>query len=158
MRLEKEKERENFTQDGGRFSEEAFQRLMESVEAGELLHAPSHLKDETLARLRRERRREADRQLFVYRAKVLAGMAAAIAVLFFMPADRAAGAELPYDLQREQQEELEEMTARRRMSVEAEWERYLARQERGGPEGFCGKMKERIAFIGASLSGKTDAR
>ncbi len=154
---EREKERGNFAQDSGSFSEEAFQRLMESVEAGGLLHAPACLREETLARVRRERRRAADRQLFIYRAKVLAGMAAALAVLLFMPADRAAGAELSYNLQREQEEQ-EEMAAERRMSVEAEWERYLARQERGGPEGFYGKMKERIAAIGESLSGKTDAR
>ena len=157
MMREREKERKNFAQDSGSLTEEAFQRLMERVEAGELLHAPAGLRDETLARVRRERRRKADRQLFAYRAKVLAGMAAAMAVLFFMPADRAAGAELPYDLQREQ-EELEEMKAERRMSVEAEWERYLARQERGGSEGFYGKMKERIAAIGTSLSEKTDTR
>ncbi len=154
---ERETKQSNFIQDGAGLSEEDLLRLIESVEAGELLHAPTHLKDETLARVRRERRRVADRQLFVYRAKVLAGMAAALAVLLFMPADRAAGAELPYGLQREQEEQ-EKMAAERRMSVEAEWERYLARQERGGPEGFYGKMKERIAAIGTSLSGKTDAR
>ncbi len=154
---ERERERKNYTQDGDTLTEEALAGLLARIEAGELLHAPARLKDETLALVRRERRREADRRLLVYRAKVLTAMAAAMAVLIFMPADRAAGAELSYNLQREQ-EELEEMTVRRRMSVEAEWERHLARQERGGPEGFCGKMRERIESIGAHLSGKTAPR
>ena len=70
------------------FSDEELLRMIGQVEEKALIHAPKGMKGEILFRLDEERQKRKKRQLFSYRAKVLVGMAAALAVLILVPADR----------------------------------------------------------------------
>lgn len=73
-------------------TEEELMRLIETVEERELLHAPGHLRANIFSNIQEGKRRERRRALFSYRAQVLVGMAAALAVLFLVPVD---GTEAP---------------------------------------------------------------
>ncbi|MCX4306086.1 MAG: hypothetical protein OSJ69_09830 [Acetatifactor sp.] len=68
-------------------TEEELAWLIETVEERELLHAPGHLRGNIFSRIQEGKRKERQRALFSYRAKVLVGMAAALAVLFLVPVD-----------------------------------------------------------------------
>ncbi len=86
---EKKKIRHRSSDDfSGGLSEEELLKLIEEVETGEMIHAPVHLKNNVLTQIRKERDGNRKRQLFVYRAKVLIAMAAALMVLILMPAGR----------------------------------------------------------------------
>ena len=86
---EKKKIRHRSSDDfSGGLSEEELLKLIEEVETGEMIHAPVHLKSNVLTQIRKERDGNRKRQLFVYRAKVLIAMAAALMVLILMPAGR----------------------------------------------------------------------
>lgn len=122
----------------GPFDDEELARLIGEVEERALIHAPSHLKDNVFSQVSAERQKVKRRQIFSYRAKVLAGMAAALAVLFLVPADGEGTAGMPQTgiLANLLQEETagcdawEEDAARRQEDIERTWERYQEGQRR----------------------------
>ena len=121
------------------FTEEELARLIEQVEERELIHAPGHLKENVFLQLDRQRRMAKKRQLFSYRAKVLVGMAAALTVLFLVPADGAETADSPRNsilssLLPEKKaggvDEWEQEAIDRQQDIDKTWERYREDQER----------------------------
>lgn len=121
------------------FTEEELAQLIEQVEERELIHAPGHLKENVFLQLDRQRRTAKKRQLFSYRAKVLVGMAAALTVLFLVPADGAEKADSPQNsilssLLPEKEaggvDEWEQDAIERQQDIDKTWERYREDQER----------------------------
>ena len=96
----------------GGLTEEALMELIRQVETEEMLHAPRQLKENIFNSLQRERRTAKKRQIFVYRAKVLVAMAAALTVLIFMPDDRAESVQKT-PMRQEERGYLEEMAQQR---------------------------------------------
>ena len=115
-----------------------------------MLHAPRQLKENIFNSLQRERRTAKKRQIFVYRAKVLVAMAAALTVLIFMPDDRAESVQKT-PMRQEERGYLEEMAQQRQEDREEDWEKYLAERERGGVRGFFDDVNERMTQFGAEL-------
>ncbi len=119
-------------------TEEELMRLIETVEERELLHAPGHLKENVCSHIRAGKRRERKRALFAYRAKVLVGMAAALAVLFLVPVDGTEAQERTQtgfrELVREEEMSVNDAWERdildRQRDIDRTWERYLKGQER----------------------------
>ena len=119
-------------------TEEELMRLMETVEERELLHAPGHLKGNIFSHIQEGKRKERQRALFSYRAKVLVGMAAALAVLFLMPVDGVEAPQMPqpgilgtlYEEETESVDEWERDALETQRDIERTWRRYLAGQER----------------------------
>lgn len=149
---EKRKIRRNRGDDfSGGLSDEELAELIGQVEAHEMIRAPRQLKDNVFTQIRRERRAAKKRQVFTYRVKVLAAMAAALAVLFFMPDDQAENIGRAPVEQQPVSEDFEEMAAKRQKSKEDNWEKYLAGRERGGVRGFLDDVNERVTQFGASL-------
>lgn len=121
------------------FTEEELARLIEHVEERELIHAPGHLKENVFLQIDRQRRTAKKRQLFSYRAKVLVGMAAALTVLFLVPADGAETADTPQNsilssLLPETEtggvDAWEQEALDRQQDIDKTWERYRKGQER----------------------------
>lgn len=135
----------------GAMSDEALMELIKQVETQEMLHAPRQLKTNVFDQLRYERRAAKKRQIFAYRAKVLAAMAAALAVLIFMPNDRAESVQKVPVQQHAEEDSLEQMALRRRKDRDDNWERYLAERERGGLRGIFDDINEAVTQFGASL-------
>ena len=100
--------------------------------------------------LRRERRTAKKMQVFTYRVKVLAAMAAALTVLIFMPDDRAESVE-KIPVQQEESGFLEEIAMQRQKDRDEDWERYLVQQERGGVRGFFDGVNEKVTQFGTEL-------
>lgn len=149
--IEEEKKKMNRRRNddfSGGMTEEALMELIRQVETEEMLHAPGNLKANVFEQLRRERHTAKKRQIFTYRAKVLTAMAAALAVLIFMPSDRA---EKVSEVSVQQQTELEQMAQRRQQSKDDDWEKYQATRERGGMRGFFHEINEAVTQFGASL-------
>lgn len=134
----------------GGMTEEALMELIRQVEAEEMLHAPKQLKGNIFAELRRERRAAKKRQVFAYRAKVLVAMAAALAVLIFMPNDRAEIVQ-KVSVQQAEEESLEQIAQRRQQDRDDDWEKYLAQRERGGVRGFFDNINEKVTQFGTDL-------
>ncbi len=134
----------------GGLTEEALMELIRQVETEEMLHAPRQLKENIFNSLQRERRTAKKRQIFVYRAKVLVAMAAALTVLIFMPGDRAESVQKT-PMRQEERGYLEEMAQQRQEDREEDWEKYLAERERGGVRGFFDDVNERMTQFGAEL-------
>lgn len=134
----------------GYLSEEALAELIEQVETKEMLHAPVHLKDNVLKQVRRENHNVKNRQLFVYRAKVLVAMAAALTLLILMPDDRMESAE-SISVEQQADESLEQMAIRRQEDMDASWEKYLKGRESGGVRGFFRNINEKVTEFGTSL-------
>lgn len=119
-------------------TEEELARLIAEVEERELLHAPGHLKENIFSQIQAGKRRERERALFSYRAKVLVGMAAALAVLFLVPVDGTETPGMPqsgilgaaYDEETQGVDEWEREILERQQDIERTWERYQAGQER----------------------------
>ena len=134
----------------GYLSEEELNALIVQVESQEMLRAPVHLKTEVMEQIRRERRGAKKRQVFVYRAKVLAAMAAALTLLILMPDDRT---ESMGNMSIEQQtdEFLEKMAMRRQEEMDANWEKYLKERESGGIRGFFININAKVTEFGTSL-------
>ena len=139
----------------GYLSDEELYELIGHVEEKEMLHAPIHLKDNVMAQIRRERRSARKRQVFVYRAKVLVAMAAALAVLILMPYDRADVGDGLFIEQRAD-EVLEQRALERQRDIDADWERYLRERESGGMRGFFRGLNEKITELGTNLYDKID--
>ncbi|MDE6847047.1 MAG: hypothetical protein K2J99_14970 [Lachnospiraceae bacterium] len=135
----------------GGMTEEALMELIRQVEAEEMLHAPKQLKGNIFDELWRERRAAKKRQVFTYRAKVLIAMAAALAVLIFMPDDRAESVQKVSVQQQEEEESLEQIAQRRQQDRDDDWERYLAARERGGVKGFFDGINEAVTQFGTDL-------
>lgn len=119
------------------YSDEELLRLISQVEEKALIHAPVGMKDEIFFQLDEERQKRKRRQLFSYRAKVLVGMAAALAVLFLVPVDKTGTLEMPHiDFFSQLHEEWEEPEAweqevlERQRDIDRTWERYTRGQER----------------------------
>ncbi len=121
------------------FTEEELVRLIDQVEERALIHAPGHLKDRIFFQLDEERQKRKQRQLFSYRAKVLVGMAAALAVLFLVPADmeRTTGKprnsileSLSAETDADGMEGWEQEALERQRDIDEAWERYCREQER----------------------------
>lgn len=135
----------------GGLTEEALMELISQVEAEEMLHAPKQLKGNIFDKLQRERRAMKKRQVFTYRAKVLAAMAAALAVLIFMPNDRAESVQKVYTPQQLEEESLEQIVQRRQQDRDDDWEKYLAAREREGVKGFFDNINEAVTQFGTDL-------
>ena len=118
-------------------TEEELMRLIETVEERELLHAPGHLRGNIFSHIQEGKRKERQRALFSYRAKVLVGMAAALAVLILVPADRTGTAGAPQTSmfgwlygEAEETDDWEQELLERQREIAATWERYQKGQER----------------------------
>lgn len=134
----------------GGISNEALMELIRQVESEEMLHAPGQLKNNIFTQLRKEKRAVKKRQVFTYRAKVLAAMAAALTVLIFMPNDRAESVQKTH-VQQEESGSLEEIAQERQKNRDDEWEKYLAGQARGGVRGFFDNINEKMTQFGTDL-------
>ena len=134
----------------GGMSDEALTELIRQVEAEEMLHAPGQLKENIFMQLRQERQAAKKRQVFIYRAKVLAAMAAALTVLIFMPDYRVESVQKA-PVQQEESDSLEEIAQKRQRSRDDEWEKYLAGQARGGVRGFFDNINEKLTQFGTDL-------
>lgn len=135
----------------GSMTEETLMELIRQVEAEEMLHAPKQLKGNIFAELRRERRAAKKRQVFAYRAKVLVAMAAALAVLIFMPNDSAEIVQKVSVQQQTEEESLEQIAQRRQQDRDDDWEKYLAQRERGSVRGFFDNINEKVTEFGTDL-------
>lgn len=118
-------------------TDEALLELISQVEERALIHAPGHLKDTIFFQLDEERQKRKKRHLFSYRAKVLTGMAAALAVLFLVPVDKTGAMDMPHIgiLERQQEkmeeaQEWEQTALDRQRDIDRTWERYQKEQER----------------------------
>lgn len=134
----------------GAMSEEALMELIRQVEAEEMLHAPRQLKENVFTQIRRERQAAKKRSVFAYRAKVLVAMAAALAVLIFMPNDRAENMNRT-PVEQEADEDFARFAEQRQKDIDEHWERYLAERERGGLRGFLDNFNERMTEFGTGL-------
>ncbi len=140
---EKKKIRHRSSDDfSGGLSEEELLKLIEEVETGEMIHAPVHLKSNVLTQIRKERDGNRKRQLFVYRAKVLIAMAAALMVLILMPAGRM--------------EDVGQMFVERRRHIDDKWEAYREERASGGIRGMIDDIGVRISQFGENLSRDQD--
>lgn len=120
------------------FSDEELLRLIGQVEEKALIHAPVGLKEDIFLQLEAKSQKRKRRRLFSYRAKVLVGMAAALAVLFLMPADRAETAggtwtEL-FGIRQEEEtaalDEWDQDVLERQLDIDRTWEKYQEGQKR----------------------------
>ena len=134
-------------------TEEELARLIAEVEERELLHAPGHLKGNIFSQIQAGKRRDRERALFSYRAKVLVGMAAALAVLFLVPVDGTGTSRMPqsgisgsvYDEEAQYDDEWERDILERQQDIERTWERYQAGQERADArKRYFRKISERF--------------
>lgn len=121
----------------GMINEEELARLIEQVEEREMLHAPVHLKENVLLQVRKQRQRTQKIQLFSYRAKVLAGMAAALTVLFLVPVgeretERTSNGIFSHVLRQEQEavDEVQQGALERQRQIDQAWQKYQEEKER----------------------------
>lgn len=119
------------------FSDEELMRLISQVEEKALIHAPGGMEDEIFFQLDAQKRRRQKRQIFSYRAKVLVGMAAALAVLFLVPVNDSETADTLYsgivgvvDRDEKARDEWEREAFDRQQDIDRKWERYCKGQER----------------------------
>lgn len=152
--MESEKKNLNRRHDGGfsgYLSDEALDKLIAQVEKEEMLHAPKHLKDDIMAQIGHRKRNVKNRQLFVYRAKVLVAMAAALTILILMPDDRTENMNGMWSVQQTQEESIEQLALKRQANMDAEWEKYLEARASGGVRGFLSNINEKVTEFGESL-------
>lgn len=136
----------------GYLSEEELMELIGHVESHEMLHAPKQMKGNILTQIRQERRAAKKRQVFVYRAKVLVAMAAALAVLVMMPGQGTVGRQKDVPVQQQEEaESLEQMALRRQKNRDSDWKKYLEDQERGGIRGFFEDINRRMDQFGKKI-------
>lgn len=134
----------------GYLTEEELLKLIEHVETEEMLHAPRQLKGNVFAQIQSEKRAMKNRKVFVYRAKVFAAMAAALAVLIFMPDDRIQIVPKT-SVQQAEDESLAQMALQRQQDIDSNWEKYVAGRERGGVRGFLEDINEKVTQVGTDL-------
>lgn len=136
------------------FNDEELLRLIELVEERELIRAPRHLKEDVFQRIDREKKRERSRKLIFYRVQVLAGMAAALTVLLFLPiegqnaSERERPAFVNHFWQKDEEtanDEWEQAVLAREQEIDRQWERYRKKQERKeAGEQYLREMKDYI--------------
>lgn len=152
--MESEKKTLNRRHDGGfsgYLSDEALDKLIAQVEKEEMLHAPKYLKDDIMAQIGHKKRSAKNRQLFVYRAKVLVAMAAALTILILMPDDRTENMNGMWSVQQTQEESIEQLALKRQENMDAEWKKYLEARASGGVRGFLSNINEKVTAFGESL-------
>lgn len=132
-------------------TEEELMELIGQVEAHEMLHAPAHMKENIFGQIRTKRHAARKRQVFIYRAKVLVAMAAALAVLILMPGQNTTGEQETFAYSQTEDESLEKMALRRQKSREDNWERYMEMQKQGGVRGFFEDINRTINQLGAKV-------
>lgn len=119
-------------------TDEELERLIGAVEERELLHAPGHLRENVFLQISAEKRQAKKRALFSYRVKVIAGMAAALTVLFLVPVDGTEKTNMPqsgilgalFGEETQAVDEWEQDIIDRQRDIERTWERYREGQER----------------------------
>lgn len=120
-------------------TDEELLRLIEQVEERELIRAPRNLKEEIFQRIDREKKRKHSRRLISYRVQVLAGMAAALTVLLFLPIEgqNASERERPVFVnhfwqkdEKTANDEWEKAVYASRQEIDRKWESYQRKQER----------------------------
>lgn len=136
----------------GYLSEEALKGLIEQVETKEMLHAPVHLKANVLTQVRKERQAGRKRQVFVYRAKVLIAMAAALTVLILLPAGDAEDAGHKLLQSGTAEVSMEQAAMERQKNIDDKWERYMEECASGGIRGFIEDINLRFTQFGEDLS------
>ena len=136
--------------DAGMFSEEELARLIEQVEEHQMLHAPAHLKENVLCQVRKQRRTAQKLQLFSYRAKVLTGMAAALAVLFLVPVGEretnpVSDSNTKQVSWQEDVDEIQKEALERQEKIEQTWQKYQEEQEKAeAREAYFNDIEHRI--------------
>ncbi len=136
----------------GYLSEEALMKLVEQVETKEMLHAPAHLKENILEQVTRERKAGRKRQMFVYRAKVLIAMAAALTVLILMPAKDTEDAGHTFWQKQAATVSMEQAALERQKDIDDKWEKYMEERASGGIRGFIEDINTRVTRFGENLS------
>ncbi len=134
----------------GKMSEETLMELISQVEAEEMLHAPRQLKENIFTQIGRERQAAKKRRVFAYRAKVFVAMAAAMAVLIFMPDDHVENIDRT-PVEQTADEDFAKIAEQRQKDIDEHWERYLAERERGGLRGLLKDVNGKITEFGAGL-------
>ena len=137
-------------------NEEELNALIEQVESQEMLRAPKHLKEDVMAQIRRDRQKAARKQLFLYRMKVVAAMAAALTLLILMPDDSAESFDKSSAV-RQAGREMEQMALERQQDVQDSWEKYYAARQNHGIKELFGNISSKIAELtGTDSTEKND--
>ncbi len=152
----KKKQQGNSGDFSGYLSEKALLELIEQVENEEMLRAPAHLKENVLTQIRKERRAGRKRQVFVYRAKVLIAMAAALAVLILMPIGSGAGDGQTFLPEQTAAVSMEQVAMERQKNIDDKWKEYKEARESGGVRGVIGDIGARVSQFGKRLSWDRD--
>lgn len=136
----------------GYLSEEALMELIDQVENKEMLHAPVHLKENVLTQVRKERKAGRKRQVFVYRAKVLIAMAAALTVLILMPTGNGEDAEHTFLQNLTAEVSMEQAAMERQKDIDDKWEQYMEECSSGGIRGIFEDINTRVTRFSERLS------
>lgn len=110
------------------------EELIAQVENGEMLHCPRHIKQDVFQKIHGQEHEAKRRKVLLYQIKVGVMMAAAVAVLIFMPSDWEMGGLEPINLScqesMDREAELLWQEAEIKRQKEEEWQEYLGRWER----------------------------
>ena len=123
-------------------TDEELNSLIEEMEREEL-YAPAHLKEEILKRVEKESRQaDAGRKsgkpvsLAVYTLKIAIGMAAAVMLVFFLPASDGSNISRAEEMQQEEifvpRERISDKLHEKRQDIENTVEQWLNQMEDGG--------------------------
>ncbi len=156
---DKQKMYERQSPAAGMLNEEELASLIKQVEEREMLHAPVHLKENVLLQVRKQRQRTQKIQLFSYRAKVLAGMAAALTVLFLVPVgeretDRSSNGIFERVLWQEQEDvdEIQQGALERQRQIDQAWQKYQEEKEReNAREAYFHGIESKIKDFGKRI-------
>ncbi len=156
---DKQKMYERQSPAAGMLNEEELASLIKQVEEREMLHAPVHLKENVLLQVRKQRQRTQKIQLFSYRAKVLAGMAAALTVLFLVPVgeretDQSSNGIFERVLWQEQEDvdEIQQGALERQRQIDQAWQKYQEEKEReNAREAYFHGIESKIKDFGKRI-------
>ena len=124
-------------------TDEELSSLIEALEKEEL-YVPAHLKGEILQRVKKEsrpadagRKRGQPVSLGIYTLKIAIGMAAAIMLVFFLPARNGSNISWAEEMQRQEEayeprERLSDKLREKRQNIENTVEQWLNQMEDGG--------------------------
>lgn len=136
----------------GCLSEEALMELISQVESKEMLHAPVHLKENVLTQIRKDRKAGRQRQMFIYRAKVLIAMAASLTVLILMPAGGEEDAAHTFLQNQTAEVSMEQAAMKRQKDIDDKWERYMEECSNRGIRGIFEDINTRVTRFSERLS------
>lgn len=156
---DKQKMYERQSPAAGMLNEEELASLIKQVEEREMLHAPVHLKENVLLQVRKQRQRTQKIQLFSYRAKVLAGMAAALTVLFLVPVGERETDRLSNDIfervlwqEQEDVDEIQQGALERQRQIDQAWQKYQEEKEReNAREAYFHGIESKIKDFGKRI-------